>query len=224
MSLSERYLKIQERVKKASVGRDTGSVTLLAVSKTQPASAVEELYRLGHRDFGENYVQEAVEKARVLEERGCTGIRWHFIGHLQTNKVRMLIPFVHAVHSVDSLKLAQELAKRWSASEREGKLPIFLEVNIDAEESKTGVAPSDACELAEKTAALDALIVEGLMCIPSPERGSTGNAFQALRELELKCRPHTSGKLSMGMTADFETAMAMGSTHIRIGTALFGQR
>src|SRR5690606_37677247 len=115
-----------------------------AVAKTYPLEAIEALYRLGQRDFGENYVQELVSKAEAAAQRGLEGIRWHFVGHLQSNKARMLIPHVHAIHSVDSVRLAEELAKRWRSSGREGRLPVFLEVNLSGEETKAGVHPDDA--------------------------------------------------------------------------------
>src|SRR5206468_2057422 len=114
-------------------GRDVASITLIAVSKKQPEDKIEALYRLGHRDFGENYVQELVAKAVELERRGCSGIRWHFIGHLQTNKAKLLVPHVFSVHSVDSEKVALALARQWGAGERGGKLPVFIEVNISQE-------------------------------------------------------------------------------------------
>lgn len=208
----------------AQVGTLPG-LTVIAVSKTQPVDAIEELYRLGHREFGENYVQELVEKAEELARRGCTDIRWHFIGHLQTNKVKALIPHVFAVHTVDSEKLAQELAKRWHQSGRTGKLPVFVEVNIDAEASKAGFLREQVPSVVQAIAAIPELDLQGLMCIPAPGNEQEAHtAFRALRELEVQCRPATKGSLSMGMSSDFPIALEEGATHIRVGTALFGAR
>jgi pyridoxal phosphate enzyme (YggS family) len=197
-------------------------VTLVAVSKTKPASAVEELYRLGQRDFGENYVQELVSKARELEALGYNDIRWHFIGHLQTNKVKSLLPIVHAIHSVDSLKLAKEISKH--AGDR--KIPCFLNVNIDAEETKSGFPPETVRAAVHDIAALPGIDLRGLMCIPAPRAALEERRipFATLRELEKSCQPLTHGQLSMGMSEDFEIALAEGATALRIGTLLFGSR
>jgi pyridoxal phosphate enzyme (YggS family) len=224
--IQTRYQNIQTQIAQAAPAPE--KVTLIAVSKTQPADAVEALYRLGHRDFGENYVQELVAKAKELEDRGCTGIRWHFIGHLQTNKVKALLPCLHTIHTVDSEKLARELAKRWKEAARPGKLPVFIEVNIDQEDSKAGLPPSEAPALAQKLSELPELDLQGLMCIPAVAPGTQETAptaaFTKLRELETQCRPYTQGQLSMGMSADFEAALHEGATHIRLGTILFGPR
>lgn len=212
----------------ATLSRLPSSAVLLAVSKGQDASAIEALYRLGHRDFGENYVQELQAKAAELGSR-CPEIRWHFIGHLQTNKVKALAPIVHAVHTVDSEKLARELARRCAESGRSGRLPVFIEVNIDLEASKAGLLPESVPALAQTVAGLEELELQGLMCIPAPLEGPEDEprvraAFQALRALEERCRPWTRGKLSMGMSSDYPLALAEGATHVRVGTALFGPR
>lgn len=223
--LQERYERIVDRLRAAT----DRPVTLIAVSKTHASSAIEALYHLGHRDFGENYAQEILEKAPELERRGCTGIRWHFIGHLQTNKVKQIIPYVHAVHSVDSLKLAGELAKRWRASGRTGRLEVFLEVNIDREASKSGLNPDEVSPTALRIAdEYPELSLSGLMAIPSPAN-SDGKAFRDLRKILENCRegsPSLSSmtQLSMGMTQDFECALREGATHVRVGTAIFGSR
>jgi pyridoxal phosphate enzyme (YggS family) len=220
-----RWRAILARVRAAerATGRPEGSVTLIAVSKTHPASAVAALWKEGHRDFGENYVQELVAKAQELEAMGCAGIRWHFIGHLQSNKAKQLVVHAGLVHSVDSLRLAQELGKRWNALGRAEPLPVMLEVNLDAEGSKAGLSPSEAPQISASVSAVPGLRLEGLMCIPDPASDTTG-AFRRLRELESACRPATRGKLSMGMTRDFEAAIREGATHVRVGTAIFGER
>jgi pyridoxal phosphate enzyme (YggS family) len=224
--LASRYHEILARIRVCT----SRPVTLLAVSKKQPVSAIAELYRLGHRDFGENYVQELVEKAVELEKLGCTGIRWHFIGHLQTNKVKAVIPHVHSIHSVDSSKLSLEIAKRWRDSGRGvstgARLPVFAEVNLDHEPGKAGATPETTAALCSWIAAERELELLGLMAIPAAAHSDEESraAFARLRELELKCRPYSQGQLSMGMSGDFELALSEGATHIRVGTALFGAR
>ena len=199
--------------------------TLIAVSKTQTVDAIEALYRLGHRDFGENYVQELVSKAQELKQRGCAEIRWHFIGHLQSNKVKALIPYVFSVHTIDSEKLAHELAKRWREARRTGKLQVFIEVNIDGEKSKAGFTLESTPPAAKTIAALPELSLGGLMCIPAPgTEVQARTSFKKLRELEACCRPATHGSLSMGMSSDYLVALSEGATHIRVGTAIFGAR
>ncbi len=221
--IRERYGEIRERVR-AAAGARADEITLVAVSKKQPVEAIQTLYELGHRDFGENYAQELAEKAEELKRRGCWEIRWHFIGHLQTNKAKMIVPHVTTVHSVDSLKLGTELAKRWRAAGRDGRLPVFVEVNVDQQESKVGVVPETVPSLVRELATVPELVVQGLMCIPDPERGPSGEPFERLRWVSKECGDATAGQLSMGMTDDFEVALAHGATHIRIGTAIFGPR
>lgn len=198
------------------------TVTLVAVSKTHPFEKIASLYAAGHRDFGENYVQELLEKAKLARERGMNDIRWHFIGHLQTNKVKALLPEVSLIHGVDSERLATEISKRTQPGK---KTPILLEVNIDSQESKSGVGISELRKLAEHASRLPGVEVLGLMCIPDPNReeGSL-EAFRRLSALEADLRPLTRGVLSMGMTSDFEKAIAAGSTLVRVGTAIFGER
>ncbi|MEN9722027.1 MAG: hypothetical protein RJB38_13, partial [Pseudomonadota bacterium] len=135
MSFTERWNLIQGELQAFQ------NAKLIAVSKSQPIERILEAYELGQRDFGENYVQELLEKARFCHERGLNDIRWHFIGHLQTNKVKALAPIVSAVHSVDSIRVAQELSKRWLALGKTEKLSVFLEVNVEAEPSKSGFSP-----------------------------------------------------------------------------------
>lgn len=228
MTIAENYSQIKDRIALAcrEAGRDPASVTLLAVSKKQPEAKIEELYRLGHRDFGENYVQEMVAKAVELERRGCKDIRWHFIGHLQTNKAKLLIPHVASVHSVDSEKVAVALAKAWGACGRSGKLPVFIEVNISHEESKTGANPKEVEAIAGKVSQISELELQGLMCVPaaSEDDSQLKQRFLELKSLEEGLRNVSRRQLSMGMSSDFEIAIAQGSTHVRVGTALFGAR
>ncbi len=221
LEIGARYRDLMRRI--SAIAGPKRHVDLLAVSKGQPDGAIESLYRVGHKDFGENYAQELAEKARKLKNRGIRDLKWHFIGHLQTNKVKSIIPFISSVHSVHSEKLARELAKQWKAAKRPGRLPVFLEINIDAEESKSGIDPEDAPALAAKVAALPELELKGLMCIPKTD-GDAAGAFRRLKQLEERCRPHTAGGLSMGMSGDFEPAVREGATHVRVGTAIFGER
>lgn len=228
MSIEANYSQIKDRIAAACrhSGRDASSITLLAVSKKQPEDKIEELYRLGHRDFGENYVQEMIAKAVELERRGCNGIRWHFIGHLQTNKAKLLVPHVASVHSVDSEKVAQALARAWETSGRSGKLPVFIEVNISSEESKSGIEPAEVETLARSIALIPHLELQGLMCVPSASEDDAQlkQRFAELKSLEENLRNVSRRQLSMGMSSDFELAIAQGSTHVRVGTALFGAR
>ncbi len=224
--LYENYQQLKAQISAAlsKFNRAEDSVNLIAVSKTRSADEIEALYRLGHRDFGENYVQELSEKFLDLKNRGCADIRWHFIGHLQTNKVKTITPFVHAIHSVDSIRLAQEISKRVTQP-----LRIFLNVNIDAELSKSGFPPEGTLQAAAEIQALPQIDLRGLMCIPRPsEPGEDLDRMRApfsrLCLLEKQCRPHTQGELSMGMSEDFEFAIEEGSTAIRVGTRLFGSR
>ncbi len=223
ISSAQRYQQVLKEIKITKQNSRDSQTTLIAVSKTQSTDAIEELYQLGHRDFGENYAQEMIQKARELIARGCTGIRWHFIGHLQTNKVKLVIPYVSMIHTLNSEKLAKEIAKQWSLANRQDRLPVFIEVNLDHEANKSGIPCTQVTEFTEQIHSIPELDLQGLMCIPlSNEDPRT--RFALLRELEWKARPISKGKLSMGMSKDFKIALQEGATHIRIGTALFGSR
>ncbi len=206
----------------AIVKKVPNEVTLVAVSKKQSVEKIKALYRLGHRDFGENYVQELLEKAQQLSSGEWPGLRWHFIGHLQTNKVKSLVEVVWMIHSIDSLRLAKEVSRRMQELRAGERLPICIEVNLNQEATKAGVSESEVRELSLATSQLPGLDLQGLMCIPSAEKSAW--AFERLRTLEQSCRPYTQGVLSMGMTHDFEAALKYGATHLRIGTAIFGER
>jgi pyridoxal phosphate enzyme (YggS family) len=226
--LAFNYHELLERIvalaaRSSSMRPPSVPVTLIAVSKKQTLDAIEELYALGHRDFGENYAQELVGKAEELDKRGCHAIRWHFIGHLQTNKVKSLIPWVASVHTLNSERLAQELAGRWKVSGRAGKLPVFIEVNLDEEEAKSGVRSNEVADLSTRIAQFPELELVGLMCVP-PVGCDPTVRFKALADLEKQLRPWSQGRLSMGMSADFALAIAEGATDVRVGTVLFGSR
>jgi pyridoxal phosphate enzyme (YggS family) len=191
-------------------------VTLVAVSKTQPAQAIREAYAAGQRDFGENYAQEWRAKADALGD--CPELRWHFIGGLQTNKVKLIAGRVAYVHTVDRLELARELSRRLAS--REARVRVFLEVNVAGEASKEGCRPEDVPALAETVRGLPALDLVGLMCIP-PAGADPRPHFRMLRELRDRLG---LPELSMGMSADWREAVEEGATFVRIGTAIFGAR
>ncbi len=223
--MTENYQQIRSRVQ-AAIAKSPyrQNVTMLAVSKTQPIEKIRALYQLGHRDFGENYVQELIEKAQKLQE-SCPEIRWHFIGHLQSNKVKQLLPYVQFVHSVDSVKLAKELSKRQAEAGQYERLDIYLQVNLDGESSKSGVTSDQAPTVCAEIAKLPGLNLLGLMCIPDPQAiASVPSPFARLKQLEQTCQPHTRGYLSMGMSSDFEEAIREGATIVRLGTIIFGTR
>lgn len=217
--LLARYRAVRGAIDAAakSEGRVPESVRLVAVSKVHSYAKIRALYDAGHRDFGENYVQELVEKARAAERDGLDGIRWHFIGHLQTNKVKLLVPHVALIHGVGSFRVAEEIAKRANR-----RIPVLIEVNIDGEESKSGVRIPELRPLVERLRALPNLDLRGLMCIPDPKRPA--GARDAFRRLAALGADLGFTELSMGMTADFADAIAEGATLVRVGTAIFGER
>jgi hypothetical protein len=238
--LPERLAAVQERIAEACArsGRRPGDVVLVGVSKTHPAAAVAAAWRAGLRVFGENRVQEAVAKARelalpVLDSQRPEGPEWHLIGPLQSNKVRLALDLFRTIHSIDRPSIAEALDRE--AGARGLQLTGFLEINVGAEASKHGFAPGRLAEAVRPLADLQHLRIAGLMAIPpqddDPE--SSRRWFVRLRELrdELAARPEwaglwqeTGGWLSMGMSHDFEVAIEEGSTHVRVGTALFGAR
>ncbi len=226
-TIAERYRDLLERIDRAArgAGRRGDEIELVAVSKTVPPALVREAWRAGVRTFGENRAQELRRKAEDLTDLAVT---WHFIGHLQTNKVKMVVPRAAVIQSVDRLGLAQKIADRMPAAQQQS---ILVQVNTSAEETKSGVAPEGLSELLDAISHLPALRVDGLMTIGplTGDRAAIGRAFARLRraiEQERRAgRPHAPLRhLSMGMTADFELAIAEGATMIRVGTALFGQR
>jgi PLP dependent protein len=210
--VSEGLARVRERVAAACAraGRSEGSVTLIAVSKTKPLEMLREAMAAGQRSFGENYAQEFRDKYEVEP-----GLDWHFIGALQTNKVKYVAGKAALVHTCDRLSLAQELSKRAPALQR-----VLLEINIGREQQKAGVLPEAAAALLAQVRALPKLRCDGLMCIP-PAEGDPRVHFRALRELggRLGLR-----ELSMGMSADYEAAIEEGATIVRVGTAIFGER
>ena len=200
----------------AAAGRDPADVTLLAVSKVQPPERVEAVLARGHRHFGENRVQEAQAKWPAWRD-AHPDARLHLIGPLQSNKVRAAVQLFDAIHTVDSAKLARRIA---DIAAQEGRAPdVFVQVNTGAEPQKAGVLPTDADALVAEARAAG-LPVAGLMCIP-PEHEAPSLHFALLAKIA--ARNGLAG-LSMGMSADFEEAIAFGATHVRVGSALFGAR
>ncbi|VXC97362.1 putative enzyme [Pseudomonas sp. 8Z] len=221
-TIAENIAKVGARIREAAQAsqRDPLQIGLLAVSKTKPAEAVREAHAAGIRDFGENYLQEALEKQTTLSD---LPLIWHFIGPIQSNKTRPIAEHFDWVHSVDRLKIAQRLS-----DQRPAHLPplnICLQVNVSGEDSKSGCSPTELAELARTVTALPNLRLRGLMAIPEPtdDIAAQHAAFARLRQLrdDLALDLDT---LSMGMSHDLEAAIAEGATWVRIGTALFGAR
>ncbi len=198
-------------------GRDAGAVTLVAVSKTQPASAVRAALAAGHRQFGENRVQEALSKFPGLRNE-FPDLRLHLIGPLQTNKVKDAVAHCDVIETVDRPRLAEALAREMERTGR--RLSCYIEVNTGEEKQKAGVLPGHADAFIGDCRDRLGLPVEGLMCIP-PEHEEPALHFALLREI---ARRNDLPILSMGMSADFETAIRFGATHVRVGTAIFGAR
>jgi pyridoxal phosphate enzyme (YggS family) len=224
-SIAANLQAVRARIAAACVaaGREAESVQLLAVSKTWPASSVREAAAVGQRAFGENYVQEACNKAAELAD---PGLEWHFIGPLQSNKTRQIAENFAWVHSVDRLKIAERLA-----TQRPQELPalqVCIQVNVSAEASKSGCTPDDLAALAHAVASLPRLHLRGLMAIPEPSDDSRlqRSRFALLRQLRerLNSEGLVLDTLSMGMSHDLEAAIMEGATLVRVGTAIFGER
>lgn len=225
-TIADNIALVQTRIHAAALAaqRDENSVHLLAVSKTKPAEALREAYAAGIRDFGENYLQEALGKQLELADMPLS---WHFIGPIQSNKTRAIAENFAWVHSVDRLKIAQRLSEQ-----RPAELPplnICIQVNVSGEASKSGCTPADLPALASAISALPRLNLRGLMAIPEPtdDRVAQDAAFAVVRDLNKSLQASLNlplDTLSMGMSHDLESAIAMGATWVRIGTALFGAR
>ena len=221
-TIADNIGQVSQRIRAAAdaVQRDANSIHLLAVSKTKPAQAVREAYAAGMRDFGENYLQEALGKQAELTD---LPLSWHFIGPIQSNKTRAIAENFAWVHSVDRLKIAQRLSEQ-----RPADLPplnICIQVNVSGEASKSGCTSADLPALANAISALPRLKLRGLMAIPEPteDRAEQDAAFASVRDLQNSLNLPLD-TLSMGMSHDLESAIAQGATWVRIGTALFGAR
>lgn len=227
MSLSGNLSEVQNRITQAArrAGRSPDEITLIAVSKTKPVEMIKEIYDAGIRDFGENKVQEISAKSAVLH----SDIRWHMIGHLQRNKVKQVIDKACLIHSVDSMRLALQISEE--AQKKGITVPILLEVNIAREESKYGFTAAETAEVLPDIASLGGITVKGLMTsapfVNDPEENR--EYFRLMKQLcvDLKAQNIDNTNmdyLSMGMTNDFEVAVEEGATHVRVGTAIFGER
>ena len=215
MGIAENLARVQERIAAACAraGRDRDTVRLVAVSKGQPIKAILLAFTAGHTVFGENYAQELHEKADALPEA-----EWHFLGALQTNKVRIVVGHAALVHTCDRVALAKELSKRAEAKNLVQR--VLLEVNVGREPQKGGALPEQVDALCAAVREMEWLRCEGLMCIPPPGEDPRPH-FRALREMRDRLGLR---ELSMGMSADFEVAIEEGATIVRIGTAIFGER
>lgn len=225
--IAENIQAVTERIRNACsrVNRDPSSIKLVAVTKGIGMEAIREAYNAGLRIFGENYLQEAKSKIQGLPG----DIKWHFIGHLQRNKAKAVIGSFEVIHSIDSLRLAEEVAIR--AREKNVVQKVFLQVNIAEEGAKSGCGKNDALQILDSMSRMEGLELQGLMCIPplSEDAGASRPYFKELREIrdraaEMLKRPIDALGLSMGMSADFEVAIEEGATAIRVGTAIFGPR
>ena len=225
--LSDNLHEVQENIRKACErsGRNPEDVTLIAVSKTKPVSDIEQIYAAGIREFGENKVQEMNDKQKVLPD----DINWHMIGHLQRNKVKYIVDNVAMIHSVDSVRLAEEISKE--AVKKNVSVDILVEVNVAKEESKFGLYTEDVLQFVEQISKLPGINVKGLMTsapfVDNPE--DTRQYFKKLKDLSVDINAKNIDNvhmdfLSMGMTNDYVVAVEEGATHVRVGTAIFGHR
>jgi pyridoxal phosphate enzyme (YggS family) len=225
--LTENVLEVEKKIQAACdrAGRSRDEVTLIAVSKTKPVSDIEEVLTTGIRDFGENKVQELTDKYAVLP----TDIRWHMIGHLQRNKVKYIIDKVAMIHSVDSLRLAEQIEQE--AYKANTTVDVLIEVNVAEEASKFGTTCEASIELVKAVARLPHLHVKGLMTIApftdDPEENRI--YFKKLKQLSVDIKSKSidnvcMDELSMGMTGDYEVAIEEGATMVRVGTGIFGER
>ena len=230
-TLAQHYQDVRDRITRAALacGREPASVHLLAVSKTFGVDAIRSVAACGQVDFGENYIQEGVDKIQQLRTEAATAhLVWHCIGPIQSNKTRLVAEHFDWVHSLDRLKIAQRLSEQ-----RPAHLPalqVCLQVNIDGGETKSGVSPHDVVTLARAVAALPRLRLRGLMTIPDPAPDDAAmlavhqRTADLWRQVQSSLPEQTLDVLSMGMTADLELAIQAGSTLVRVGTAIFGRR
>jgi len=225
--LKEQLLNVESEITKACErsGRNRNEVTLIAVSKTKPVETLREAYDLGVRVFGENKVQELIDKYEVLPN----DIKWHMIGHLQRNKVKYIIDKVKCIHSVESLRLAETIEKE--ASKHDRTIDILVEVNVAGEDSKFGLSPEEVPSFVEEIAKFTHLRIKGLMTIApfvdNPEENRP--VFKALKKLSVDIAAKnidnvSMNVLSMGMTNDYQVAIEEGATMVRVGTGIFGER
>lgn len=224
--IDDKLTKVTERIHQAAIqaGRNPQSVQLVAVSKTQPAAAIAEAYQWGQRHFGENYLQEALDKQAQLAN--LKDIQWHYIGPIQSNKTRLIAEHFDWVHSVDRLKIAQRLNEQRPA--QRSNLNICIQLNVDNEHTKSGISIAELPVLASAISVLPRLTLRGLMAIPAPtdDPQQQQRAFTKVRMAlaQLHAQGFTLDTLSMGMSGDMEAAISEGATLVRVGTDIFGAR
>ncbi len=225
--ISDNMNLVRQKIDQACLrsGRDPKEVTLIAVSKTKPLPMLQEAYDCGARDFGENKVQELLDKIPQMPN----DIKWHMIGHLQRNKVKYIVDKVYMIHSVDSIRLAEEISKE--AQKKQVTVNILVEVNIALEESKFGTSQAEAVELVDQIAKLPGICIKGLMTIAPFVENAENNReyFQKMKQLCVDIMSKNIDNvsmdvLSMGMTGDYEVAIEEGATYVRVGTGIFGER
>ena len=225
--IKENIISVENNIKTAleASGRALNETTLIAVSKTKPVSMLEEAYSYGIRDFGENKVQELCDKYEKLPK----DIRWHLIGHLQRNKVKYIVDKAYLIHSVDSLRLAEEIQKE--AEKKEVDVDILIEVNVAMEDTKYGVSCEETEDLVRQIAVLPNVHIKGLMTIAPYTENAVDNVvyFDKLKQLSVDIAEKNIDNvymnvLSMGMTGDYVEAVKAGSTYVRVGTGIFGER
>lgn len=220
---AEHYVAVKQRIADVCqmTGRAQSSVQLLAVSKTHPASSIEAFYALGQREFGENYLQEALDK---MEQLNALDIHWHFIGHVQRNKTKALAEHFDWVHGVDRAIIAERLSNQRPA--HLSALNICLQVNIDQQESKDGCHPDEVADLVHHISGLPRISLRGLMVIPAPENHAAFDQAKYIFDQVKSSHqfPEQWDTLSMGMSSDLQIAIEAGATIVRVGTALFGAR
>ncbi len=225
MSVAEGLAAVRARIERAAraAGRLASDVKLIAVSKTKPPEAIREAYALGQRAFGENYAQELAVKAEALAD--LEGIEWHFIGHLQTNKAKIVAKCAHVIHAVDTVVLAEELGRR-AAKARSVPMPVLIEVNVGGEPQKAGALASELDEVMTAVKAQPSLELRGLMTMPPAGQAEAARrAFETLVLLRnLHGRAAVLPELSMGMSDDLEIAIHCGATYVRVGRSIFGER
>ena len=224
MSISQNLAQIQQQIESLSAEFQRENVRLLAVSKTKPVSAIEEAIQAGQKAFGENYVQEGMEKIAYFNQQA--DLEWHFIGPLQSNKTKLVAAHFDWIQTVDRLKIAQRLSEQRPADK--APLNVLIQINISDEASKSGIAPEDMLPLAREIVLLPNLKLRGLMAIPKPEHEPAQQkiALSKMQQLFNRLQTEFEGidTLSMGMSDDMAAAIECGSTMVRIGTAVFGAR
>jgi len=228
MQIKKNIATIKTQIRKTAIdcNRDPETIMLIGVSKRKPAHLIDQAIEAGHENFGENYIQEAMEKIDLIgKDRAC----WHFIGHLQSNKAKFAVKYFDFIHTVDTLKLAREISKQ--AGKINKTQNILLQVNIAEEKTKSGADAQQILDLAEEVSQLGNLSINGLMCMPPffNDPGAARGYFKQLKSLSQKIEnkdlPNVSmTHLSMGMSNDFKVAIEEGSTMVRVGTAIFGSR